>query len=98
MNDITLENRLTRIEDKLGATLDQTKKTNGHVADAMRDIASLKEFKSGMIYAWIFALTIIVPILGISLYKVWNTKPVTASQIQAAVQAGINDSITQSKR
>lgn len=91
MNEIELFQRLTRIEDLAASTERQAKATNGHVADAFREINYLKQWKTGLLYAWSFALIVIVPILALSLYKVWSSD--APDMIQKAVAAGVTEAI-----
>lgn len=101
----TIEHMDTQFEAKMAVINDiakdvsetrtQTQKTNGHVADAFREIESLKASRVGFTYAMAVAMVVIVPILGLSLYKIWSTPPaLSEKQIQAAAYAGVIQAAT----
>lgn len=93
-----LENRLTRMEDKIDSTLTQALKTNGSVAKAVTDIQNLKQWRTGLTYAYILAVAIILPILAVSLYRLWDSPVITQTDLQSAVNAGVTQAIKQSQK
>lgn len=73
---------------------EQTKKTNGSVAKANIEIENLKLWRTGLTYAYTVALLFIIPVLALSLYKIWNQPPaLTEEQVQAAMSAAIYEAI-----
>lgn len=71
----------------------QTTKTNGHVAVAFKDIEELKQSRTGLTYAFALFVLVVLPILGVTLLRVWDTKQVTQVQVQQAVQTGVDNAL-----
>lgn len=90
------EHMETRIEQVLeqGARIEnQTTKTNGHVAAAFKEIDRLKKISWMQMGGWAVVIIAILPALGLTMYKVWNTKTITQSQIQEASQQGLENAL-----
>lgn len=66
--DLMLE-KLSKQDSVLGAIKEQTIKTNGHVADAFREIDALKESKNKVVGALVIINIIIIPILLLIIKK-----------------------------
>lgn len=95
---VTLASIESEISDVKGiaiSTNSQAKLTNGHVADAFREIENLKRWRTGLTYAWAVFVLILLPILGETLYKTWNTEELTAQQVQYSVKNGVTDALAQ---
>lgn len=82
MNDVALENRLTRIEDTVNQTLDQAKKTNGRV-----------NWHDKMVWTALGALPLLTIWAGWLTLQVLNP-PINSATIQAAVNTGINEALS----
>ena len=68
LKDLMLE-KLTGQDKELLLIKEQTTKTNGHVADAFREIAQLNAFKNKVVGAMIVSNTIIIPVVMFLLYQ-----------------------------
>lgn len=96
---LAFANLQEEIGDVKGIALDtraQTTKTNGHVADAFREIEDLKiegerarGEQKAMRYVAGAAVLMILPILSASLWKIWNDS-LTPTQIQSAVESALD--------
>lgn len=89
MGNAELRLTLARIEENVSDVLKQATKTNGSVAKATIDIEHLKRWRTGLSYAWIGFVALVVPILGFTLLKVWDTPQLTEQQVQDATQKAI---------
>lgn len=95
MGNAELRVTLQKIDDKVNDVLTQATKTNGSVAKATIEIEHLKRWRTGLTYAYLVLMVVILPILGFTLLRVWNTPPLTASQIKQASQQGVIQGIEQ---
>lgn len=89
MGNAELRTTLQKIEDKIDEAVKQSTKTNGSVAKALVDIENLKRWRTGLTYAWMAFVLLVVPILGFTLLKVWDTPQLTQYQVQQASQQGV---------
>lgn len=89
MGNAELRLTLNRIEENVGDVLKQATKTNGSVAKAMIDIENLKRWRTGLTYSWIAFTILMLPILGFTLLRVWDTPTLTTYQVQQASQQGV---------
>lgn len=91
---LSLSNLEEEVADAKGIaldTLEQAKKTNGHVADAFREIEDLKRSRTGLYYALVALTTVMIPILSASLYREWNPVPtISPAELQTALYAAVH--------
>lgn len=88
MGNAELRLTLQNIEEKVDESVKQSTKTNGSVAKALIDIENLKRWRTGLTYAWMAFVLLVVPILGFTLLKVWDTPQLTPYQIKESAEQG----------
>lgn len=81
MGNAELRLTLQNIEEKVDESVKQSTKNNGSVAKALIDIENLKRWRTGLTYAWTAFVLLVVPILGFTLLKVWDTPQLTEQQL-----------------
>lgn len=89
MGNTELRLALQNIEEKVDESVKQSTKTNGSVAKALVDIENLKRWRVGLTYAWMAFVLLVVPILGFTLLRVWDTPVLTSDQIESASEQGL---------
>lgn len=88
MGNTELRLTLQNISEKVDESVKQSTKTNGSVARALIDIENLKRWRTGLTYAWMAFVLLVVPILGFTLLRVWDTPQLTPVEIKQSAQAG----------
>lgn len=88
MGNAELRLTLQKIDEKVEESVKQATKTNGSVAKALIDIENLKRWRTGLTYAWMAFVLLVVPILGFTLLKVWDSPQITPYQIQQSAEQG----------
>lgn len=83
-----IESEVSEIKGLAMSTNTQAKLTNGHVADAFREIDKQKKFSWLLMGGWTIFVLFVVPALGITMYKVWSAPNLTEYQIKQASQQG----------
>lgn len=85
-----METRFDQILEQGARVENQTTKTNGHVAQAFRDIEAQKKFSWLLVGGWTIFVLFVVPALGLTMYKVWNVPTLSEYQIkQASLQGAL---------
>lgn len=79
-----IESEVSEIKGLAMSTNTQAKLTNGHVADAFREIDNLKGDRRFLRGMWVIIVLMVVPALGITMYRVWDTPQLTPYQIKQA--------------
>lgn len=93
MGNTELRITLGAIQESVKDVLTQATHTNGSVADALRDIEVLKRWRTGLTYSWIGFTLLLLPVLGVTMLRVWDTPQITQAQVQNAVQEGVNQAM-----
>lgn len=88
-----LEERFDQLQEAVARVETQTTKTNGKVADAFIQIEAGKKFNWKITGALVLGMATLLPIMGFTLLRVWDTPAVTQGQIKNAVQLGVSQAL-----